>query len=223
MTEAINNPDPVKVRSSGRPSRQTAEKLRELILDIATSLFLAQGYESTSIEEIVRRTRISKRTFYHRFENKPALFAAVVKRIILRLHPPTNIPLTVEGDLKANLLHLARLMVNAAVSPQAVAIHRLIVAESGRFPELARIASEQGGSQEAISLVTGLLERNAPIEKLDVKDPIFAAQQFLQMVITIPQRRAMGLGIPMSTRELDAWPAKTVKLFLNGCRKDLSS
>ena len=39
-------------------------------------------------------------------------------------------------------------------------------------------------------------------------DDRFAAQQFLQMVITLPQRRAMGLGAPMSARELREWPAK---------------
>jgi len=66
----------------GRPSRAESEKLGERILDAATSLFLAHGYGATSIEQVARKTRISKRTFYHRFEDKPTLFGAVVNRIV---------------------------------------------------------------------------------------------------------------------------------------------
>ena len=76
----------------GRPSRAQAEKLGERILDAATTLFLAHGYGATSIEEVARRARVSKRTFYHRFDDKPALFGAVVHRIVERLRPPGGVP-----------------------------------------------------------------------------------------------------------------------------------
>lgn len=205
-------------RRGGRPSRTEAERLGDHILDAATELFLTHGYGPTSIEAVARRARISKRTFYHRFADKAALFSAVVHRIIARLHPPADVPLIGGGSLQENLLHLARLMLRAALTPQALALHRLIVAESARFPELAVIASAQGGIQEAVTLVAALLEREAHTEHLAVNDPIFAAQQFLQMVVSLPQRRAMGLGAPMSSREIDPWASNTVELFLNGCR-----
>jgi hypothetical protein len=38
------------------------------------------------------------------------------------------------------------------------------------------------------------------------------------MIISLPQRRAMGLGVPMTPAELEAWPRDVVNLFLNGCR-----
>src|ERR1700704_1353334 len=69
-------------RRGGRPSRKQAARLGERIVDAATHLFLAHGYGATSIEAVARRARVSKRTFYHRFPDKPALFAAVVHRII---------------------------------------------------------------------------------------------------------------------------------------------
>lgn len=205
-------------RRSGRPSRPVAEQLREHILDTASALFLKNGYGLTSIEAVARSARISKRTFYHRFDDKAALFSAVIHRIIDNLHPPAGVPLISDGDLQDSLQHLARLMLQGAVSPQGIALTRLIFAESARFPELAVIANEQGGRQEAISLIAGLLEQHAHKEKINVTDPEFAAQQFLQMVITIPQRRAMGLGTPMSSGEIENWVKKTVDLFLNGCR-----
>lgn len=208
-------------RRSGRPSRNTAERLREHILDVATELFLNHGYGSTSIEAVAQTARISKRTFYHRFQDKAALFSAVVHRIIDRLHPPADVPLISGGSLHEILQHLAQLMLQGALTPQAVALHRLIVAESARFPELAAIAAEQGGRREAITLIAGLLEREARREHFALNNPMFAAEQFLQMVISLPQRRAMKLGTPMTAAEIDAWPRETVDLFLNGCRESM--
>ncbi len=87
-------------RRGGRPSRTQSEQLGERILDAATHLFLSVGYGATSIEAVARRARISKRTFYHRFEDKPALFGAVVHRIIDRLRPPADVPLLEGANLR---------------------------------------------------------------------------------------------------------------------------
>ena len=206
-------------RRGGRPSRTQAQLLGERILDVATQLFLAHGYGATSIEAVAQRARISKRTFYHRFADKPALFSAVVHRIIERLRPPAGVPLFDEGsDLRAILEQLAALIVRAALSPQAIALHRLIVGESGRFPKLAAAVNREGASEEAIRFIAELLDREVRRGKLELDDPTFAATQFLYMAMTIPQRRATILGEAMSPRELDAWAHKVVNLFLNGCR-----
>jgi hypothetical protein len=150
--------------------------------------------------------------------DKPTLFAAVVHRIIKRLRPAAGIPLIEGADLQTVLERLATLILRAALSPQAIALHRLIVAESARFPELAEVLAREGATEEAITLIAGALERETRADRLKLDDPVFAAQQFLQMVIALPQRRAMGLGALMSKRELTEWPSKVVDLFLNGCR-----
>ena len=207
-----------KVRRGGRPSLEASEQLGELILDAATDLFLTHGFGATSIEAVARRVRISKRTFYHRFSDKRALFAAVVHRIIKRLRPPASTWLIEGADVQQVLERLAALILRAALSPQATALHRLIVAESVRFPELIEVFAHEGAAEEAIILIAGVLEREVEAGRLKLKDSLFAAQQFLQMVITVPRRRTMGLGAPMSKRQLSEWPRKVVDLFLNGCR-----
>ena len=199
----------------GRPSRQQAAQLGERILNAATHLFLSHGYGATSIEAVARRARISKRTFYHRFPDKPALFVAVVHRIIEGLRPPADIPL-LEGDLQEILRRLAGLILHAALSPQAIALNRLIVAESGRFPRLAAVTT--GATDEAIRLIAGILEGEVRAKRLALTNPTFAAQQFLYMIIALPQRRAMGFGASMASAEIDAWAGDVVNLFLNGCR-----
>ena len=167
---------------------------------------------------MAKRARISKRTFYHRFDDKAALLRAVVDRTIERMRPPARVPLLDGANLQEILERLAGLILQAALSAPAIALHRLIVAESARFPALAAVVTEQGGTEEAIRLIAGVLEREARAEHLTLDDPVFAAQQFLHMVISWPQRRAMGLGTPMTAAELEAWARKVVNLFLNGCR-----
>ncbi len=211
----------MQVRRGGRPSRAASEQLGELILDVATQMFLANGFGATSIDAVAQHLRMSKRTFYHRFPDKQALFAAVVHRIIERLRPAAGIPLIEGADLEAVLERLATIILRAAISFQAIALHRLIVAESARFPELARVLAQEGAAEEATALIASLLEREASAGRIQIDDSRFAAQQFLQMVVALPQRRAIGLGAPMSAKELREWPHKVVDLFLRGCRAEL--
>jgi TetR/AcrR family transcriptional repressor of mexJK operon len=108
--------------------------------------------------------------------------------------------------------------VHAALSPKAIALHRLVMAESARFPELVRAVHGDGSAREATTLIGGLLAREPRDSTLSAEKRAFAAEQFISMVVTLPQRRAMGYGTPMTAAELDVWADKTVDLFLNGCR-----
>ncbi|MFI4890171.1 MAG: TetR/AcrR family transcriptional regulator [Steroidobacterales bacterium] len=184
----------------------------------ATELFLAEGYGSTSIEAVAARAGISKRTFYDRFDDKAMLFAAVVHRIVEQIRPPANVPLLAGATLPDILTRLARLILHAALSAPALALHRLVNAESVRFPELVSAVNSDGGTREAITLIGGLLARELPETKLSGVERSFAAQQFIVMVVSMPQRRAMGFGAPMTPAELDSWAKRVVKLFLNGYR-----
>ncbi len=205
-------------RRGGRPPRLEAEQIRERILDIATALFLSQGYGATSIEAVAKRARISKRTFYHRFRDKADLFGAVVHRLVERLRPPPQNEgqLFDGGELKEILERLAAFILRAALSAEALALQRVILAEATRFPELAAVVNERGARQQAIERIAGLLERTAPPGHPGAARSRFAAEQFLLMVVSAPQRRALGLGTPLSPAELDGWARAAVDLFLNG-------
>ncbi len=206
-----------KAGRGGRPTRSDALKLGERILEVATDLFLSEGYGSTSIEAVAARAGISKRTFYHRFDGKAELFAAVVHRIIERIRPPASVPLLEGPTLHDILTRLAGFILQAALSPEAIALHRLITAESTRFPELARAVNGEGSTEEATTLIGGLLARERPDTPLPPAARTFAAELFLEMVIALPQRRALGLGTPMTPAELATWAAQVVDVFLHGC------
>ena len=54
--------------------------------------------------------------------------------------------------------------------------------------------------------------------QLSAEDRTFAAQQFIFMIVTLPRRRAMGLGTPMTSAELDAWAEKATRLLCGAAR-----
>ena len=212
----------------GRPSRSHAAALTRRILDAATAQFLADGYRATSIEAVARATRISKRTFYHRFAGKPELFEAVVRRLIEGWRTPFDRAMTADptaapnlppgepaGSLEQRLVALGHLILAAALSPQAIALHRLMVSEAPAFPALAHVVSAHGHAAGARALA-GLFAAEAAAGRLVVADPTLAAEQFLHLMLGAPQRRALGLDSPLDARALDRWVRAGVALFLTG-------
>lgn len=208
-----------RVSPGGRPSLEESGKLNDRILDAASALFLAQGYGASSIEQVAKRARISKRTLYHRYADKAALFGAVLHRIVERMRPSGGMPIAESADLATNLRRLAELMLRSALRPESIAVHRLIVGESGRFPRLVAVVNKNSAAEEGVALIAGLLERAARKGQCVMPDPVFAARQFLYMVVTVPQRSASGLGPRMSEAQLRDWPRDVVRLFLEGCAR----
>ncbi len=202
----------------GRPSRLESAQLSDRILDVATALFLGDGFGATSIEAVARRAGISKRTFYHRFRGKEVLFEAVVRRLIERWTPPLDATLFEGSSLADTLRRAGEYMLGVALTPEALALHRVVIAEATRFPGLARILHELGAAT-GIERIARVLEPRIASGELRAMDPQFAAEQFILMVVSGPRRRALGLGALLSPSELRDWLDQCVALFLEGCRR----
>ncbi len=203
-------------RSGGRPTATAAVLLETSILDTATAAFLADGYASTTIEGIARTGGVAKRTIYARWNGKPALFFNVLERLTARWLSDTGD--WAEADsLEAALAQAAERILAVALTPEAVALHRLLIAESARFPELPRMM-HQAGAGEGTARIATLLDRAVAAGMLPKQDTTFAAEQFLNLVLAGPQRRALGLGRPLDQQQIKAWCETSVALFLSGVR-----
>lgn len=183
------------------------------MLDAAAGLFLRDGFAATSIEAISARAGVSKRTLYARFPDKEAVFLAVAQRLIATWL--TGFDAAMEGapSRDAALLAAGRGMVAVALTPTALALHRLMVAEAGRFPELAE-ALREAGARAGVERVGCLLRAHRPDD--DPARLAFLAEQFQHLVLAGPQARAVGLGESLDAEALDAWCRDSVALFLRG-------
>ncbi|HLI21556.1 MAG TPA: TetR/AcrR family transcriptional regulator, partial [Stellaceae bacterium] len=186
-------------RHGGRPTRHEAAALGDKILDAATALFLRDGFGATSIEAVARKARISKRTFYHRFEDKASLYRAVVQRLLERWLPRFEEAFDEPAPFAVVLERSARRMLSVALTPEALALRRLLLAEAERFPELVEIVIAQG-ARRGIERIATLLEDERRAGRIALEDCTFAAMQFQEMVLAIPLRRAMGFGEPLTER-----------------------
>jgi TetR/AcrR family transcriptional repressor of mexJK operon len=120
-------------------------------------------------------------------------------------------------SLAETMRRAAQHMLGVALTPEALALHRIVIAEAPRFPGLARVLHELGVAV-GIERIAQYLERCIANGEIRAIDPRFAAEQFILMVVTGPRRRALGLGAPLSSSELRDWVDHSVRLFLDGCR-----
>jgi TetR/AcrR family transcriptional regulator, mexJK operon transcriptional repressor len=193
-----------------------AALLDTTILDAATSAFLADGYAATTIEAIAKACGVAKRTIYARWSGKPALFRAVLERLMGRwLSSTGEWPET--SDLEAALSDAAARILAVALTPEAIALYRLLIAESARFPELP-LMLHQSGASEGTARIAALLNRAIADGTLPPQDTTFAAEQFLHLLLAGPQRRALGLGPTLDERQIVTWRTATIALFLRGVR-----
>lgn len=73
-------------RTAGRPTREQAQHIDDIILSGARDAFCCRGIEGTSMEEIALSVGVSKHTIYRRYAGKMALLEAVVTRDLDRLN-----------------------------------------------------------------------------------------------------------------------------------------
>ena len=119
---------------------------KSAILGIATEVFLERGYEGASINEMCRRSSISKETFYRHFKNKEALFAAVIDAELDSFWEALN-PLDFIYDemrMEDVLVRAGASMARELSSSSTLALRRVIFHESATKPEIGQLYYSHG-------------------------------------------------------------------------------
>jgi AcrR family transcriptional regulator len=130
-------------RVRGRPTLDSAAQ-REKILSVASRFFIEQGYSETTLDEIAKAARITKRTIYQHVGDKAELFRIVCKeRLPLAEHLTFRLSLGQLG-LKDIVTSMARQLLQHSLAPEAIALERTLAIESLRFPELVSKVVEDG-------------------------------------------------------------------------------
>jgi TetR/AcrR family transcriptional repressor of mexJK operon len=160
------------------PSRREANRRsrRELILDVAQGSFLDHGYDGTTMSGIATQLGGSKGTLWSYFPSKEGLFAAVVDRATEDFRKQLTVILNPDEGLEIALRRFCEQFLVKVTSEDAVALHRLVVGETSRFPELGRIFYDRAPRQTHLLLaefIAGAQSRGA----LQGIEPLRAAQQ----------------------------------------------
>lgn len=199
------------------PQRRSDRK-RRAILEAATARFLRNGYLGTSMDEIAADAAVSKQTVYKHFDDKQSLFREIVAITVDEISDPNYeavLALKDSGDVGADLRALARDQLERVMQPRLLQLRRLVIGETGRFPELGQLFYERGPGRTMSALAT-VFERLSQRGVLVLDDPLLAAAHFNWLVMSIPLNRAMLLGddSPPADAELDRCADSGVSVFL---------
>ncbi|AOY94689.1 TetR family transcriptional regulator [Cupriavidus sp. USMAA2-4] len=189
------------------------EAKRAAILETAAGMFLANGYDGVSVDEIVKACGGSKTNVYSYFGGKDGLFVAVVEALcdrflekVEQMEPSCNS--TAQG------LHvLARGFLESLLQDSHLAFLRLIIAEARRFPEIGQVWYTRGPLATCQFIAAYLARQQAAGTKLNTT-PEVAAQHFHSMVIAGVLHRTLATGQRPGEAQIDALIASAIDLIV---------
>jgi TetR/AcrR family transcriptional repressor of mexJK operon len=186
----------------------------EALLLASSILFREHGFASVSIDMIARAARVSPKTIYARFGGKKGLFAAVIERMV---EQPLAIMATLkeapQGDPASALRKVATAFLDNILDTEALALHRMVIAEATRMPELSALFYEQGPAK-VLELLTSWLDLQNAAGSLRIPDPKTAAQIFIGLIEGEIVHRALLLGTTPSSKERSALLDISVSIFV---------
>ncbi len=184
-------------------------KKREAILDAGVKVFMAEGY-AASMDRVAAEAGVAKQTLYSHFGSKEGLFHALFDRYkqqSLRVFDPA-------GDLAAELAAFGEDLLRRIFDPEILGVQRLMIAQAGAFPDLARIFYAAGPGHVRATLAAFLRNRmEAGVLRPD--DAAAAAEDLIGLLQGgRRQRHLFGVEPAPEPAELRGMAERAVTIFL---------
>ncbi|KAF3889803.1 MULTISPECIES: TetR/AcrR family transcriptional regulator [Nostocales] len=182
--------------------RKMSEKAQR-ILEGAMQEFMAQGYTAASMDRIAVAAGVSKPTLYSYFQDKEGLFAALIEQLAQKQYRTivgldnAQIP---QDEAEVVLRQIATNLLDTILNnEQLLALIRLAIAESGRFPTLAKTFI-RAVDKPAIALLSQYL---ASRPELKLQHPEAVAQTFIGTLVyfVISQELLQGKDVLPISRD----------------------
>lgn len=197
----------IRRAASGGSILTMTSDTRARILEAALDTFCEKGY-GACVDDIARRAGVVKQTLYHHYGSKDSLFREALTGLVNVLLVDLGAR---SGSLREDLLRFAESFRSQAISEQGLALHRMLVAESPRFPELAQAVFETW--QLAGAELARLLREAMASGELRQDDPEFAADMLISLLIGT-ERDLRLLGMPVACPQESGRMNRIVDCFL---------
>jgi TetR/AcrR family transcriptional regulator, mexJK operon transcriptional repressor len=166
---------------AGRPTGDELERRKQKIMQVATALFVKNGYAATSLVDIAKSAGAATRTLYQHFGDKEALFRQVMfARDTAAVLPPPQIQ---AGESLFDIVSkTANYVLEVSLRPTTVDLMRLTIAESARFPELTKKLTDATYSRFRAN-VKGVFDELAQSGLVTDDDTALSAAMFVDLVL----------------------------------------
>jgi AcrR family transcriptional regulator len=188
-----------------------------MIYEAARQEFAANGYAATSTEAVARRAGISTKTLYRLVPNKAALFEGMITDRLERFLAEVNLRTVDHADIESALSAALLACADLALDKEVVGLQRIVLQETGGFPDMAATFYREGmvASAEALADWLRVQMKHGVIELEDASE---AAGMLIGMVVSAPQRAAIFGGLPLPSRaKMERRVRACAALFLHGC------
>ncbi len=158
--------------------RRSEERPAELMA-AAVRLFAERGFSGTRLEDVAASAGVSKATVYRYFEGKEQLFEAVVRQVVTPNVEQARALVDAFDGSTSNLIRTLLRLLETALDGPLPAVLKLVIAEAGNFPELARLWADVA-LRPMLALLHGVVQRGVdrgefrPVKPADVL-PLIAA------------------------------------------------
>ena len=184
------------------------------VLEGARSVFLRDGFEGASVDDIARAAGVSKATLYSYFPDKRLLFLEVARAECCRQTDETEALICTATTVREVLTIAATRLVGFFLAEFSIRVFRICAAESDRFPEIGRAFFENGPAEVRTRLVTYLTYAESHGD-LAITDKPLAADQFMELCKADLFPKAMfGVGGPATEADKARVSNAAVDMFL---------
>ena len=152
----------------------------EAVLAAAERAFLAGGFGAVTMDMIARDAGVSKATVYAHFTSKEALFGAVIVHLSERRYGGFSVEALDPADIEASLTTIALRFLDLVLSPEAIALNRIIIGEVTRFPVLGEVFWA-AGPERTREQIEAFLRRAVACGSLTIADLRLATEQFITL------------------------------------------
>lgn len=198
----------LKVRPSTRLKQQK-------IVEIASQLFIEQGFTQTSLDQIIEKCGGSKQTIYSYFGDKRGLLLAVISYCIERVGVVFTFKPELNKGLEQDLNQFGCDYISTILSPALLNIYRIIMTESQHDRELAEFYLTHGPNSVTNHL-TLFLQYHMEQGNLKLADAHIACNQLISLLKGNHQQQALlGINIPTS-KEITIHAKQAIECFLYG-------
>lgn len=186
----------------------------EEVLAGARHVFLRDGFDGASVDDIAKAAGVSKATLYSYFSDKRLLFLEVARAEIATITDRAMTDIDRTAPPMQVLTQAGQTIIGFSLSVVGLGIFRLCIAEGERFPELAQAFFEAGPKATQDALCDYFAEAEARGE-LRIDDPPLAADQFVELCRADLQMRLL-MRVPPAPRQADVDRVVTgaVEMFL---------
>jgi TetR/AcrR family transcriptional repressor of mexJK operon len=196
------------------PILPDGSRKRRQVVDAAEQLFLAHGYGAVSMDAVARTAAVSKATLYAHFASKDQLFATIVGERGLSVTLEDSLFPEQVTDLRATLEAIGQRVLRFMLRERTLAIYRIAIAESSRFPELGE-AFFANGPQRFCERVRGWLAIQQQSGLLRPADLDVATQQLMALLrCGVFLRATLALPPAPSEAEIDGTVSSAVDAWL---------